>query len=382
MHGLNLDINMSNVASKTTKDYVGYRSFLMANVDTILQAASTLRQAASIESEDLFGFDDETDQVNGAVKEEIRWQEKNTDLPIFQVLLKEKDSLGLFVSGNPLDQYSDLQEWARETAARDDIYLILITKIRKIFTKAGQMMLALQVTLDTGEVEGVIFPKKAMDLSPRLAEAELFWVRGKISKPKKREAKVEAPAIVPSLQEEIDEDDEEQSDMENNVENTTAETTEETKYEFREEVKEYDELPKLLIDNLVAFEDGILSLLSDEDFKISVNREKMFKQINWAKLKTNPENLELEVSGDQNSIQNDSKNGDNGNQETENQNAGKKVIKVTKKMGPEMLTQIKQALKKEATSETVEIELWVETQAELKKVKGQFWLPVALANKF
>ncbi len=325
----------------------------MANVDTILQTASSLRQVSSIESEDLFGAE------SNDAGAQIKWQEDVKNLSIFEVLLKEKDSLGLFVSGNPLNEYFPIQEWARETAGRDDIFLVLVTKVRKIFTKAGQMMLTLQITLNTGEIEGVIFPKRAMDLSPKLVEAEMFWVRGKISMPKKRETKPEVVVTAPEEVEQTDSD---------NTDNTDEVMPTETVVDI---VKEYDELPKLLIDNLAIFEEGPLSVLLNEDIRVSVNREKALKSKNWAELKQNPDSLFSTEEVKQIPAE----------KELTSPNTIK-VIKITKQMGAEVLTQIKKNLKTEAGPNLTEVELWVENQGELKKVKGNFWLPKTEADKF
>jgi|GEM_PF-1046464 DNA polymerase III alpha subunit len=338
-----------------SKNYVDYRSFLMANVETMLQAASTLRQSAGIESEDLFGA--EVDDQNTG-KTDIQWIQKADNLSPFQVLLKEKDSLGLFVSGNPLDEYQPILEWVQETAARDDIHLVLITKIRKIFTKAGQMMFALQITIYNAEVEGVIFPKKAMDLSPRLAEGELFWVRGKISVPKKRDTKQKPLPSTPIADANEDLD----TSGEGNVEQPISETV--------EEVKEYDELPKLLIDNLVPFQEGALAVLADEDIRISINREKLFKSVNWERLKVDPNSFHENF-------------GERDNKRAPEDKSGKpKLIKLTKDVGANALMEVKQNLKKTPETGTIEVEVWVENLGELKKVKGQFWLPESIAKNY
>ena len=344
-----------------SKNFVDYRSFLMNNVETMLLTASSLRQSAAIESDDLFGSEETTNSDN-----EIKWVENDNKLSIFEVLLKEKDSLGLFVSGNPLTQYSELQEWVRETAARDDIFLILITKIKKIFTKAGLMMLALEVTLDNGEVEGIIFPKKALDLSPRVAEAELFWIKGKIGKSKKS---VTPDKAIPSLPAVIlnEEDNENQENLSDSTDNIVTEVV--------EEVKEYDELPKLIIDNLVPFTDGVLAVLAGEDIKLSVNREKILKAQDWAKLKINPKLFIQDLDSKPNILPKDAK--------TASLGEGKvlKKIKLTKSMGPAIMLEVKNSLKKHFITDGIEIELWVESVGEFKKVKGEFWLPKQLVEK-
>lgn len=327
----------------------------MANVETMLQAASTLRQSARIESEDLFGAEVDEQQTN---KTDIQWIKETVYLSPFLVLLKEKDSLGLFVSGNPLDEYQHILEWVQETAARDDIHLVLITKIRKIFTKAGQMMFALQITMHNAEVEGVIFPKKAMDLSPRLAEGELFWVRGKISVPKKRDSKPKTPPVVSS----VDTSDDSENSGEGNIEQPISETV--------EEVKEYDELPKLLIDNLVPFQEGALAVLADEDIRISVNREKLFKSVNWEKIKSEPNSFHENFGESNNAIK------------PEDRSGKPKLIKLTKDVGAKALMEVKQNLKKIQEPGTIEVEVWVENMGELKKVKGQFWLAESIAKNY
>ena len=136
------------------------RSFLASNVDTLLETVSQLKSlaAADTSSDDLFGLNDVAER-----KKQIEWRTQFETKSLFEVLISEKNSLGLYVSGNPLSAYLSLSHAVAEMLGREDLRLVIIDKIRKIFTRSNVMMFALQITVAGAEMEyeGIIFPKRA-----------------------------------------------------------------------------------------------------------------------------------------------------------------------------------------------------------------------------
>lgn len=298
---------------------VEVRSFLAGNLDVLLENLNVRKQASKNESEDLFNFDnDET------ITTKIPWKKDFEPKSVLEVLIQEKESLGLYVTGNPLNSYSPFFEWVKFASGRNDIYLVLINKIKKIFTKTGKLMLALQISTLDGEYEGIIFPKKALELSSKITDKGLFWARGKILENRKKEEKIVTA-------------EEEQSSGENN---------------------EYEESPKIAIDNIISFDHGLLDLITKED-NLSNNRMEMLNQVDWESISKNPEEYEEFL-----------------NKKTPKTNESEiKILKLPKALGPQKLQKIKEALSTEPTEyKNIQIKLEVETNEGWKTAKGQFWV--------
>jgi DNA polymerase III alpha subunit len=323
-------------------NFINTRSLLAANVENLLENISIRRNAGKNEAEDLFGGSE-------VKSEQITWITDFVPRSKIEILLQEKESLGLYVSGHPLDDYRDLLQWCRDTSARDDIYIILIDKIKKIFTKTNSMMFVLQISVPEVEVEGIIFPKNALNLSPLLEEKELYWVKGKIQQSKKSQAS-------------------------KTQKKQAAETAEDGEEAVKEEgeLKEYDELPKLIIDELVVFDEGILPLFAHEDIPMSTNRLNTLKKVNWKYLKTDPTSI-LNDQSSQDQMQSSSDNTSTNSIPT---------IFLPKSIGGERLKQIKHELKSQAFTGAIEVKVEVESTESIKKVKGSFWTTPEIVKSF
>jgi DNA polymerase III alpha subunit len=317
--------------SNSTEIFIKTRSLLASNVEYFLEHVSRLRESKKIDSDDLFG--------GGSTSEVSHTLQLNTTLPMktkLQVLLEEKESLGLYISGSPLEEYKDLTHTIQDTILRDDLHLILINKIRKIFTKKNLMMFAMSISTINGDFEGIIFPKKAMQFSPILQEKELFWVKAKLSEKKKEEVILEEG-----------------------------------------ETREYDEIPKMLIDAIVPFESGVLEVFKDEKITISSKRQEILSGYDWSQLKFDP-NLECKLSDDSqpktpikipDAIDAPASQVIN-------------TIKLDRNLGTEKLKYIKSHLKTQKTDNLIEVAIEVEGTDGWKKVKGSFWVEQEIISQY
>ena len=225
------------------ENYIQTRSFLIQNSENILEYLNAKREDKKNESDDLFDFDKENKTFNGSVN----W---NFDIQIYsklEILQQEKNSLGIYVSGNPLQKYQGFLGWLRTLILDENIHLILIEKVRKIFTRNNTMMIAMSATTaQSSLLEAIIFPKNATKLSVKLQEKEMFWVYGKIN-------------------------------QKNRIENLNS------------EINEYDEEPKLIIENLVSFEEGVLPILMSLQDTLPINHRDKIEKLNWKKIKEKPQ---------------------------------------------------------------------------------------------
>lgn len=305
--------------------YIQIRSFLFANVQLILDNMNAKRQANKIEADDLFGSDEVYSSYGASFNYQFPVKAK------FDVLSEEKNSLGLYISGNPLESYLPVLEWVREASRYDDIHLILVEKNRKIFTKSGGMMLALQITTPFEEIEGLIFPKIALKFSNIVEENKIYWCFGSIKRKVKKDVEEES----------------------------------------EDGIKEFDEKPKLLINSIVPFEDGVNSLISDLDLTISDTRKDILNSLNYHTLLLEPE--KFATSGDIAESDGSAK---------QQQNIAPKLLIFRKQLGTSKLIELKSLLKNNLVSGGLLVNLELETKEGYKKVKGNFWIEKKDLAKF
>jgi hypothetical protein len=307
--------------SQPSEQYIVTRSLLASNVELLLDNLSKRREGSKIASDDLFGSSEPSETASTT----LQLVTTNPPKSRLQVLLEEKESLGLYLSGNPLDDYRELLNELRTTIRRDDLHLVVINKIRKIFTKKNLMMFALSLVTPTDDVEGIIFPKRAMEFSPILQEKELFWIKGKLSGETKG-----------TTQKELD----------------------------NGEMREYDELPKILIDAIAPFTDGVGGLYEKDDkFPLSQGKKDILASLDWKHLRTHPRLDTFEQHPATPS-----------SLESANTQQLPQLIKLPKSLGTETLKAFKSALKKEAFPGSLPIELEIESPDGWKKAKGLFWV--------
>jgi DNA polymerase-3 subunit alpha len=106
-----------------------------------------------------------------------------------QTLRWEKEGLGIYVSGHPMDEMR--AEFERRRAARvrdlssvrEDQQVLtggLVTAIRRFITKAGQPMLTGQIEDQSGSIGIVVFPKSYPEVSHVFEEGNIVLIRGSV----------------------------------------------------------------------------------------------------------------------------------------------------------------------------------------------------------
>jgi DNA polymerase III alpha subunit len=301
-------------------DFVSKRSFLIANVENILENLSSRREAKKNDADDLFGFADSSEPTANIWKKDAENKSK------LELLMMEKEILGLYVSGNPLAEFSSLQRKIRNLTGESNLHLVLIEKIKKVFTKANKMMLGIQITTTEEEMEGIVFPKLALELASILADKQIFWIKGNIKEPEQKKK--------------------ETSDEAEPSEETTTET------------REFVERKKLIIEDATPFELGILPLVERLQINLTKAERDELANINWKKLLENPHVIELKV------------------EEIKLQRPTNQIVelKLHKNLGMTKIKEIKAKLTKESLPNSVQVEVYVEVKDEWKKVAGQHWL--------
>ncbi len=111
-------------------------------------------------------------------------------LSLSEKLLWEKELLGIYVSGHPLDAHEALKKKAslsiakikEEPAAGMLVILpVLVSAVRTFLTKSGEKMLFVTLQDTTESIESVIFPKLLKEHAQAIVPGVCLLVKGKIS---------------------------------------------------------------------------------------------------------------------------------------------------------------------------------------------------------
>jgi DNA polymerase-3 subunit alpha len=124
-----------------------------------------------------------------------------------ELLFYEKEVLGFYVSGHPLEEYQSL--WERHITARTTDFLIdaetgtaritdkanvtiggIINEKKIRYTKNNQIMAILTVEDLVGTVEAIVFPKAYEKYSSKLVEENKVFIDGRVSLEEDRDGKI------------------------------------------------------------------------------------------------------------------------------------------------------------------------------------------------
>ena len=139
-------------------------------------------------------------------KPPARVMPERPEFPAKKLLALEKESVGFYLSGHPLDDYAEEAEAVADysvveimetdmspTAPHDDMNLTLcgvISFVREKLTKNGQRMAFITIEDLTGSIECLIFPKTYDMAKAFLAEDTVVCVSGRLSMREEEEPKL------------------------------------------------------------------------------------------------------------------------------------------------------------------------------------------------
>lgn len=167
----------------------GSRSQMMAGLENAMQYGARIQSDLSKGQGSLFG----------AMEEKANYADDHKRLPDVppwsevEMLAKEKDVLGMYVTSNPLSKYAEkIQAYSTCNTSllsngRDGSEIIIggmITNIKSVVTKngrnAGQKMAIISFADLQGECELVLFPKKYNEYAHLVEVDKVIFVRGKV----------------------------------------------------------------------------------------------------------------------------------------------------------------------------------------------------------
>lgn len=175
--------SMESLVKSGAMDSLGERNQMLENMETILAFHKESSKTKEANQHSLFG-------MKGGPSYVPTLQLKEVSAAATQDRLKwEKELLGLYVSGHPLDKFrAILQTKPTNTetakALNEGTSIVLggvIESIKKIMTKKGEPMVFLSLMDLAGSIEVVIFPNTLKSYSELLQEDAGIALKGKIS---------------------------------------------------------------------------------------------------------------------------------------------------------------------------------------------------------
>jgi len=156
------------------------RATLFANIDTLLRIGQEVKQENNSSQGSLFGK---------TAKPTVRLQE-TPPLSLQEKLLWERELLGLYLSGNPLEKHRALFEKKLIPLEKvNDQFLDrkvfiggTIEEIKKIVTKKGDPMMFLRLKDFTHSMEVTVFPSMLRDNDTPWREGNIAIIEGKVER--------------------------------------------------------------------------------------------------------------------------------------------------------------------------------------------------------
>ncbi|MCZ6677626.1 MAG: DNA polymerase III subunit alpha [Candidatus Poribacteria bacterium] len=167
----------------------GHRAQYMASLEQVLKTAQSSQKDREKGQMSLFGAADEEApiiQVELAEVPEWSYDER---------LRNEKEQLGFYLSGNPLQQYEDLMKYyataTSQTLAENsngtEVYVVgLIASVRLTKTKKGDPMAILVIEDLEGGIDVVVFPEAYKGSRSAIEEGSVVWLRGNVDEGRKK----------------------------------------------------------------------------------------------------------------------------------------------------------------------------------------------------
>jgi DNA polymerase-3 subunit alpha len=161
--------------------YLAWRARLVAGLDRVLDHGSRLQKDRSQGQELLFGGGDAAHQLDDAAAFPAvkPWTE-------MEALAGEKESLGLYMTGHPLQRYGAALDAAGArrlgslTQSEPDVAIGGgVSGLRLLKTRRGDRMAVFMLEADDGKVEAVVYPEAFTRFGHLIAGDAMLLVRGK-----------------------------------------------------------------------------------------------------------------------------------------------------------------------------------------------------------
>jgi DNA polymerase-3 subunit alpha len=169
------------LSARGREDYLAWRARLVAGLDRVLDHGSRHQKDKSQGQELLFGGGDEghASDDDAAMPAVRPWSET-------EALAGEKESLGLYMSGHPLQRYAGALEIAGAkrlsalTQPESDVSIGGgVSALRLLKTRRGDRMAVFMLEAEDGKLEAVVYPEAFTKFGHLIAADAMVLVRGK-----------------------------------------------------------------------------------------------------------------------------------------------------------------------------------------------------------
>ena len=159
----------------------GHRAQYLSSLENILKAAQNAQAERDRGQMSLFGDGEEAPTATVALV-------AAPELDPLERLMREKEQLGFYVSGHPLEEYSDIIENYTSVSTQtlnghridSEVDVAgMITEVNNHTTKKGASMAVIELEDLEGAVKVVVFPE-AYKNAVELVEGKVVWIRGTI----------------------------------------------------------------------------------------------------------------------------------------------------------------------------------------------------------
>ena len=179
---------MEYIIMSGAMDSFGDRLDLLKTLPIVYDKEKDSRKSTSIGQFDFFSLgQDEAGKTRVAATPLLKDEESDRNL----IPQWEKELLGLYFSSHPLDALQDLflekglvslEDALSEKKNHDLLILgVMVTKIRRITTKKGEMMAFLSIEDKTAKTDAVVFPRTYQELKGTIKEGSPVLLVGKLN---------------------------------------------------------------------------------------------------------------------------------------------------------------------------------------------------------
>ena len=162
----------------------GHRAQYMENLEQVLKTAQSTQKDREKGQMSLFGaVEEEMPAIQADLADVPEWS--------YDALLKhEKEQLGFYLSGHPLEQYEDIMKYYTTATSQTlvehsngtEAYVVgLIASVRLTKTKRGEPMAIMIIEDLEGVTDVVVFPEAYKDSRFAIEEGAVVWIRGNVS---------------------------------------------------------------------------------------------------------------------------------------------------------------------------------------------------------
>ena len=179
--------SLESLAKAGALDELAERSAILKNMERILEYSRASHGAGAKEQRSLFSVMSDKSSIP------MLRIEKSEPATLDEKLTWEKELLGLYISGHPLEKAQaalakakalTIETFKTKRLLGSATVGVLIAQSRRIVTKKGESMMFLKLQDMTDEIEAVVFPRTLREYGEHIFDNNCVFVRGRFSERK------------------------------------------------------------------------------------------------------------------------------------------------------------------------------------------------------